>query len=53
MAPDFGLGLNNLAFAYYSKGDFENAVTHVDKALALGFEVHPEFLKRLEPYRKK
>jgi tetratricopeptide (TPR) repeat protein len=53
MAPDFGLGLNNLAFAYYSKGDYENAVTHVDKALALGFEVHPEFLKRLEPYRKK
>jgi len=52
-APDFGLGQNNLAFAYYSNGDYEKAIQHLDKAVSLGFQVHPEFLERLEPYRKK
>jgi tetratricopeptide (TPR) repeat protein len=51
LAPTFGLGHNNLAVAYYQKGDFDRAVEHVDKAKELGFEVHPDFLKELEPYR--
>jgi tetratricopeptide (TPR) repeat protein len=52
LAPDFGLGHNNLAFAYYTKGDYEKALEHVDRAVALGFEVHPEFLERLKPHRE-
>jgi len=51
MAPNFALGHNNLAFAYYSKGDHEKAIDHVDMAISLGFEAHPEFLKKLEPNR--
>jgi tetratricopeptide (TPR) repeat protein len=53
MAPTFGLGHNNLAFAYYSKGDHPNAIKHVDEAQKLGFEVHTEFLSKLDPFRKK
>ena len=52
MAPDFALGHNNLAFAYYAKGKYDKAIEHLDKAAELGFEVHPEFRKRLDPYRK-
>ncbi len=51
IAPDFALGHNNLASAYYHHGAYEEAVTHLDKAVELGFEPHPEFLKALEPYR--
>ena len=53
MAPTFGLGQNNLAFAYYSNGEYDKAVEHIDKAIELEFRVHPEFLKKLEPYRKR
>jgi tetratricopeptide (TPR) repeat protein len=52
MAPNFALGHNNLASAYYEKGDYDKAIEHVDKSLLLGFEVPPEFLKKLEPHRK-
>jgi pentatricopeptide repeat protein len=53
MAPDFSLGYNNLANAYYLKGEFDKAIKYCDKAVKLGFEVHPEFLKLLEPHCKK
>ena len=53
IAPDFALGYNNLANAYFMKDEFEKAVRHCDKAIELGFEVHPEFLKLLEPHRGK
>ena len=53
MAPDFALGQNNLAFAYYSQGEYEKAIEHLDKAVSLGFQVHPEFLKKLDPHRKR
>jgi tetratricopeptide (TPR) repeat protein len=52
MAPDFALGHNNLASAYYNNEEYEKAIQHMDKAISLGFKVHPELLKRLEPYRK-
>jgi tetratricopeptide (TPR) repeat protein len=51
LAPDFELGHNNLASAYYSRGDYEKAIEHLDRAVELGFEVHPDFLKKLEPHR--
>ncbi len=53
LAPDFSLGYNNLANAYYLKGEFKKAVKNCDKAVELGFEVHPEFLKLLEIYPKE
>ncbi len=52
LAPTFGLGHNNLAVAYYQKGEHDKAIEHADKAKELGFEVHPDFLKELEPYRQ-
>ena len=52
LAPTFGLAHNNLAFAYYSNGEYNKAVEHIDKAIELGFEVPPEFLKKVETYRK-
>ena len=51
MAPDFALGHNNLASAYYNNEDYEKAIEHVDKAISLGFKAHPEFLKKLAPHR--
>ena len=51
IAPEFSLGQNNLASAYYNKGDYQKAIEHLDKAVALGFEPHPEFAKALEPHR--
>jgi len=52
-APGFALGQNNLAFAYYVSEDYEKAIIHVDRALELGFGVHPQFLENLAPYRSK
>ena len=52
MLPTFGLGHNNLAVAYYQNGEHDKAIEHADKAKELGFEVHPDFLKELEPYRQ-
>jgi hypothetical protein len=37
--------------AYYHKGEYDKAIEHVEKAKEQGFEVHPDFLKELEPYR--
>ena len=53
LAPDFALGYNNLANAYYMKEQFDEAIQNCEKASELGFEVHPEFLKLLEPHRAK
>jgi tetratricopeptide (TPR) repeat protein len=53
LAPDFALGYNNLANAYYMQGRYNEAIRNCDKASALGFEVHPEFIKRLKPHRVK
>jgi hypothetical protein len=35
------------------KGEYAEAIRHCDRALALGFEVHPEFISLLEPHRGK
>ena len=51
LAPEFALGRNNLASAYYNKGDYAKAIENLDKAVELGFEPHPEFVKALEPHR--
>jgi tetratricopeptide (TPR) repeat protein len=51
MAPDFALGQNNLAFAYYMQENFKKAIEYLDKAVSLGFDAHPDFLKKLDVYR--
>ena len=52
MAPDFPLGNNNLAVAYYSNEEYERAIEYMDRAISQGFEVHPRFKEILEKHRK-
>ena len=52
IAPDFPIAHNNLAVAFLEKENFEKAIEHCDKAVALGFEVVPALLQELEPHRK-
>ncbi|MCU0652323.1 MAG: tetratricopeptide repeat protein [Candidatus Omnitrophica bacterium] len=49
--PNYFLAHNNLAVAYYEEKKYDLAIKHCDRALALGYPVHPEFLERLKPYR--
>jgi len=51
MAPDFAVSHNNLAIAYMERGDFQLALDHCDRAMALGYAVASEIIKELEPYR--
>ena len=41
----------NLAVTYYFKGEYDLAIKHCDKSIELGYQVHPEFLEALKPYR--
>jgi tetratricopeptide (TPR) repeat protein len=45
--PNFPVAHNNLAIAYLEKGDRERAKTHLQRAVALGYEVVPELIKEL------
>ncbi len=51
--PDFADVHNNLAVSYYYGKQYDLAIKHCDRAINLGYEVNPEFLKLLEPYRKQ
>lgn len=46
--PEDGLLHNNIAVVYFRRGDLRNARKHAAEALALGFPVHPDFLRRIE-----
>ncbi len=50
--PNFPVAHNNLSVAYLETGDFEKAIVHCDKAVALGFEVAQELKDELAPHRK-
>lgn len=43
----------SLAASYYYKSDYTWAIEYCDKARELGREIHPNFERTLEPYRKK
>ena len=43
----------SLATSYYYKSDRTRAIEYCEKARELGREIHPNFEKALEPYRKK
>ena len=49
---NFAVAHNNLAVAYLENDDFEKAVPHCDRAVALGYDVAPEILAEIEPHRK-
>ena len=51
--PNHGMAHNNLAVLYYVQGEHSVAIEHCDRAIELGYWVHPEFLEDLEPYREK
>jgi|GEM_PF-240634 len=50
--PKWGRAHADLAIAYYYEKRYDVAIQYSDKAAALGYEVRPEFLARLKPYRK-
>lgn len=50
--PEFPVAHNNLSVAYLEIGEFDKAITHCDKAEALGFEVAQELKDELAPHRK-
>lgn len=52
LEPSFAIAHNNLGIAYLEKEDHSQAIEHFDKAAELGYEVAPEMLKEIEPYRK-
>jgi len=51
--PNYATAHMNLAVAYYYKEEYSLAIKHCDRAIELGYEVHPELLKALEPYRER
>jgi tetratricopeptide (TPR) repeat protein len=53
LAPNFALGYNNLANIYYAMGQIERAIENCDRAVDMGLEVHPEFLRLLDRHRGK
>jgi protein O-mannosyl-transferase len=42
----------NLAVGYFERKDYDVAATHLDIALAMGYQAPQDFIKLLEPYRK-
>jgi len=52
LAPEDPVTHNNLAIAYYDSGEMQRAIFHAERAKALGYQVNPEFLAKLAPYRK-
>lgn len=51
--PEYPEANNNLAVYYFYKKDFTKAALHLEKALAQGFAVHPEFVRLMQPFRKR
>jgi len=49
--PDYADAHNNVAVTYYFKKQYKLAIQHCDKAVELGFRVHPGFLRSLEAHR--
>ncbi len=52
-SPGFVTAHFNLSVFYYKQGKYDLAIRHCDKLIELGNMVDPNFLKLLQPYRKK
>lgn len=46
--PAFGPAWNNIALAYFEKGDFQKADDAINQAAKCGYEVHPDFVKQVK-----
>jgi tetratricopeptide (TPR) repeat protein len=53
LKPSLAMAHNNLAYFYYVKGDYAQAIAHCDKAVRGGYPVPEQLLRWLEPYRGK
>ena len=51
--PGLAVAHNNLAYCYYLKGDYQQGLKHLDKALRGGYPVPKQLREGLEPYRNK
>jgi len=51
--PDFAMGHNNLAVAYFCNNDVAKAKQHVKKAQDLGYQVQQPFIDALEKEAEK
>jgi tetratricopeptide (TPR) repeat protein len=49
--PNFPIAHNNIAIAYLELKEYKKAIEHIDKAIELGYEVAPEILSEIAPYR--
>ncbi|MCK9431450.1 MAG: tetratricopeptide repeat protein [Candidatus Omnitrophica bacterium] len=49
--PDFTAAHFNLAVFYFNLKQYEAAVMHADKVIALGGVIDPVFMEKLKPYR--
>ena len=45
--PKFAMTYNNRAVCCFYKKEYDNAWNNVKKAQALGYQIHPKFLKML------
>ena len=52
LKPGLAVAHNNLAYCYYLKGDYQQALKYLDKALLGGYPVPQQLLEGLEPYRQ-
>ena len=51
--PGFATAHFNLSVYYFRRKQYDQALSHCDKVLELGYQVDPRFLKQLEPFRSK
>jgi tetratricopeptide (TPR) repeat protein len=51
--PDLAAAHNNLAVIYYYTKQYNLFAYHLNRAIELGYKVHPEFLELLKPYQQK
>ena len=52
LKPNLAVAHNNLAYCYYLKEDYQQALKHLDKALLGGYPVPQQLLEGLKPYRR-
>ncbi|MDP2800016.1 MAG: tetratricopeptide repeat protein, partial [Deltaproteobacteria bacterium] len=50
--PDFAIAHNNMAVAHYFKKEYKLAAEHCGRAVELGYQVHPDFVKEIQAKSK-
>ncbi len=52
LSPNYAASYKNLAVIYYLEKQYDLSIKYCDRAIALGYENDPIFLKLLKPYRQ-